>query len=332
MNQYQGTFGEGEVGLNAALAANQEVQGNKTKNELHAIPSYELIKSYLPKIKAKLGAGSMSYLAALLQTKLLGLRDNLGGIEIRTDDGGLYDRTVGESSRRDWYNKNSGRLYISHFKTNKSRLGTPYDFALKDIPELKNAIDHTLRPDHPQADRKYLVGVGVNKDGLPASVGEKIIQAFRQAGLVYNSVNKGKLKPTSPGPNTIRHAQIVWKHRDLQRKNPSLTAAQVSDRISGFFNHGSDINQGYLRKTFDSLDDPLARKGGALPTISEDEAGPSRRAPEPKEKPAAMKKAAKKAAAPEAPPPRPAPPPPAIVTGTRRSARGRIPSRRLDLT
>ncbi len=66
MNQYQGTFGEGEVGINAALAANQEVQGNKTKNALHAIPSYELIKSYLPKIKDKLGADSLSYLAALL--------------------------------------------------------------------------------------------------------------------------------------------------------------------------------------------------------------------------------------------------------------------------
>jgi hypothetical protein len=125
----------------------------------------------------------------------------------------------------------------------------------------------------------------------------------------------------------------VWKHRDLQRENPTLIASHISDRIAGFFNHGNDINQGYLRKTFDNLDDPLARKGGALPTISEnDEAGPSRRAPEPKKKPAARKKAspkpaAKKAPAPEAPPPKPAPPPPVIVTGLRRSARGLIPSR-----
>jgi hypothetical protein len=265
------------------------------------------------------------------------LRDNLGGIEIRTDDGGLYDRTVGESSRKDWYNKKSGRLYISHFKTNKSRLGTPYDFDLKGIPELKNAIDLTLRPQHPKADRKYLIDIGVNKDGLPSPAGPTIIKAFKSAGLVYNFVDKGKLKPSSPGPNTIRHAQIVWKHRDLQRKNPSLTAAQISDKIAGFFNHGSDINQGYLRKTFDSLDDPLARKGGALPSISEDdEAGPSRRAPEPKEKPAARKKSAPKSAArkdpaPEALPPKPAPPPPAVATGLRRSARGLIPSRYLRM-
>jgi hypothetical protein len=87
----------------------------------------------------------------------------------------------------------------------------------------------------------------------------------------------------------------VWKHHDLERKNPTLTASQISDKIAGFFNHGSDINQGYLRNTFDRLDDPLARKGGALPTISEDdEAGPSRLAPEPKKKPAARVKAAPK--------------------------------------
>ena len=189
-----------------------------------------------------MGADSLSYLAALLQTKIPGLRNNLGGILIKTDDGRIYDRTVGESSREDWYNRRTGRLYIAHFKTNKGRLGTPYDFDLKNIPELKNTIDHTLRPDHPQADCKCLVGVGVNMDGLPASAREKIIQAFKSAGLVYNSVNKGKLKPTSPGQNTIRYAQIVWKHRDLQRKNPSLTAAQISDRIAGFFNHGNDVN------------------------------------------------------------------------------------------
>jgi len=66
MNQYQGIFGEGEVSLVAALAANQEVQENENKNELHAILSYECIKSYLPKNKAKMGADSLSYLAALL--------------------------------------------------------------------------------------------------------------------------------------------------------------------------------------------------------------------------------------------------------------------------
>ena len=104
--------------------------------------------------------------------------------------GSMTGRWGDHHARTGWYNRRTGRLYIAHFKTNKSRLGTPCDFDLKNIPELKNDIDHTLRPDHPQADRNYLVGVGVNKDGLPASVGEKIIQAFKSAGLVYNSVKK----------------------------------------------------------------------------------------------------------------------------------------------
>ncbi len=127
-------------------------------------------------------------------------------------------------------------------------------------------------------------------------------------------------------------------HRTASQKNPSLTPAQISEKIAAYFQHSDDINQGYLRPTFDSLDDPLARKGkAALPTISEIEAGPSRRAPEPAaKKKAAPKPAAKKVAtprpAPVAPTPKPAPPPPIIVTGTRRSARGRVPSRRLDLT
>ena len=222
------------------------MQGNKTKNEIYAIPSYEPMKSYMPKIKAKLGADSMSYLTALLQTKVLGLVDNLGGIEITTDDGGLYNRTVGESSRKVWYNKTFGRLYISHFKTNKSMLGmAPHDFALKDIPELKNAIDLTLRPAYPKEDRTNLIDIGVDKDELPAQVGPAISQAFKFAGLVYDYVNKGKLTPTSPGPNTICHAQFIWKHRDFHRKNPSLTAAPVNDRITCLVNHGLEINQGY---------------------------------------------------------------------------------------
>jgi hypothetical protein len=294
-----------------------------------------LLVEFLPKIKRKLGTGT-AYLAALLQTRLLGLRDNLGGVLIRDDDGPLYNPTQGESSRFDWYNKKTGRLYISHFKTAGTAQGKPYDFKLQ--ADLKAEVDATLAPGHKEASRKYLVGVGVDaKTGLPAKAGPKIMKAFMDAGLKYNMIYKGKLTETSAKPLDIRHSQIVLMHRTASQSNPSLTPAQISEKIAGYFQHSNDINQGYLRRTFDSLDDPLARKGGALPTISENEAGPSRRAPEPKKKPAAKKQtapkpAAKKAAAPEAPTPKPAPPPPVIVTGTRRSARGRVPSRRLDLT
>jgi hypothetical protein len=128
----------------------------------------------------------------------------------------------------------------------------------------------------------------------------------------------------------------MWKHEDSQRKNTSLTAAQVSDCIAGLFNHGADVNQGYLRRTFNNLDNPKALKGGAaLPSISEDDVGPSIRAPDPKKKPAARKQptarkkpAQKKKPAPKPTPQAPQPPspsPPVIVAELRRSARGLIP-------
>ncbi len=81
------------------------------------MPSYILRAELIRKIKRYLGSGT-SYLAALLQTRLLGLRDNnLGEVVIRDDDGPIYNPMQGESSRFDWYNRNSGQMYISHFKT-----------------------------------------------------------------------------------------------------------------------------------------------------------------------------------------------------------------------
>jgi hypothetical protein len=167
------------------------------------------------------------------------------------------------------------------------------------------------------------------KTGLPAKAGPKIMKAFMDAGLKYNMIYKGKLTETSAKPLDIRHSQIVLMHRTASQKHPSLTPALISDKIASYFQHSNDINQGYLRRTFDSLNDPLARKGkAAMPTISENEAGPSRREPEPAaRKPAAKKKAAPRPA-PVAPPPKPAPPP-HVVTGSRRSTRERLPSRRI---
>jgi len=127
LQQYRGTFEEGQVGLFQAIVAAKEAQKNKTKNELHAVPSYEMLLRYLPKIKDKLGM-TTKYLAAYLQVKLLGLRDNLGGIEIRESDGKMYDPSIGDSSRADWYNRKSGRLYIAHFKTSGSTMGRPSNF------------------------------------------------------------------------------------------------------------------------------------------------------------------------------------------------------------
>jgi len=259
LQTYRGGFGEGEVGLFQAIQADREVQGNKAKSDLHAVPSYEMLVRYLPKIKSALGP-STTWLAAFLQVKLLGLRDNLGGIEIRGDDGRRFDPTVGDPSREDWYNRLSGEIYIAHFKTGKSRFGTPYSFDLSKHSDIKAAVDATLAPGHPETDRKWLVGIGRKKDGLPLPAGPKVKKAFIAAGLTFKQIHNGRLIDTSVTPLDVRHAQVTWKHREMSRRKPSLTATQISEKIAGFFNHASDVNIGYLRKTFDSLESHLATK------------------------------------------------------------------------
>jgi hypothetical protein len=68
----------------------------------------------------------------------------LGGVEIRETNVDFYDPSVGDSSRRDWYIKTTGQLYISHFKTQGSNAGRPYDFLLKD--DVRRTVDDTLAP------------------------------------------------------------------------------------------------------------------------------------------------------------------------------------------
>jgi hypothetical protein len=160
------------------------------------------------------------------------------------------------------------------------------------------------------------------------------MKAFIDAGLKYHMLYKGKLTETSAKPLDIRHSQIVMMHRAASAKNPSLTPAQISDKIAGFFQHSNDINQGYLRRTFGSMGDALAKKGVQLSAIEEDEAGPSRRPPEPaaaRKQPAPKPAPKKKPAAPQKKPapPSQSPTPPVIVSGLRRSARGLIPSRKI---
>jgi hypothetical protein len=282
LHMYDGTFEAGSLGFKQAKAAVDEAAFNRTKNALNAIPSHKLLLSFLPKIKDKYGAASTTYLACLLQVRLFGLRDNLGGVEMRDTDGSFYDPNVGDASRRDWYNRRSGQLYISHYKTQDASAGKPYDFLLKG--DVRKAVDDTLAPGAPQAKRKWLVGVGVggpkhkHKPGLPLPVGAKISGAFAAVGLTYMTGKSGELRKTAPGPNDIRHAQVIAKYEEIRSKNKTLTAEQISQQIAGFFNHSSSISKGYIRKTFDSLDDPLANKKGVRP---DDVASPARAPPAP---------------------------------------------------
>jgi hypothetical protein len=202
LDAYNGGFGAGDMGLKQAKAANKEVQANRTTNAWEAIPSWELFTQFLPKVKRVFGGTSTTYLACYLQVQLFGLRDNLGGIEILESDGRKYDPNIGHPSRKDWYNKRTGYLYISHFKTEKSAMGQPYEFQLPQ--EMRDAINVTLAPGAPEANRKYLVNIGVGelthkeRSGLPLPVGDKIKKGFKAAGLIYKKPKKGVLADHIP--------------------------------------------------------------------------------------------------------------------------------------
>ena len=93
-------------------------------------------------------------------------------------------------------------------------------------------------------------------------MGSIIGKAFTDAGLLFSQLHQGKYIFKGPTPVDIRHAQVTWKHREMTKNGPILTSTQISEKIAGFFNHSSDINIGYLRKTFDTLQDPFAKKSG----------------------------------------------------------------------
>ena len=59
------------------------------------------------------------------------------------------------------------------------------------MPEVKADIDRALAPGHPQAKRKWLVGVGVGgpkhetRADFPSPAGDIIGKAFAKSGLVF---------------------------------------------------------------------------------------------------------------------------------------------------
>ena len=252
LEKYRGGFGEGANAFMAAKEVAKETARNRTKSAAYAVPHYELLKETLPRIKRRLGA-SAQYLAAYLQVHLLGLRDNLGGVRVLDGEDGKVFRTDSPESDRDaWYRLDTGRLYISWFKTNQSKYGEPYDYKLP--PYVRDEIEESLAAQP----REWLVGVGRKPNGLPKPAGPAVQGAFKAVGFQYTIM---KSKPTlgSPGPLEIRHSQVTWKHEQLRGKGK--TEDEIAKDIARIFNHSADVNRDYIRLTFRSLDDPLARKG-----------------------------------------------------------------------
>jgi len=255
---YQGTFRTalGPSGHRAAAAAAKEAQRNKTKSDYYAVPSVKLLHKALKEMEGRGQSGTFEYLTAYLHIKLLGLRDNLGGIEMRSDDGHYYKDGEPDRMRKCWYNTTTGRLYIAVFKTAGSMAGQPYDF------KLPMEIRATIKAVHDKnKNTPWLVGVGVTKeDGRPKSARELLKRAFEKIGFRYMKMGAKSLVSGVPTALDIRHAQVTSEHRRLEKDHPEWTADRIAQEIAGSFQHSADVNVDYLRKTFDSLKDKLATK------------------------------------------------------------------------
>ncbi len=51
------------------------------------------------------------------------------------------------------------------------------------------------------------------------------------------------LKPTAPGPDDIRYAQVISKYEEFQRRDASLTVNHISKKIAAFFIHIVEISK-----------------------------------------------------------------------------------------
>jgi hypothetical protein len=75
----------------------------------------------------------------------------------------------------------------------------PYDFQLKDMPEVKAIVDETLAPGHPESKRKWLVDAGVGgeknqtRSNTPKPVSSIIGNVFADAGLLFTQLHHEKI-------------------------------------------------------------------------------------------------------------------------------------------
>jgi hypothetical protein len=136
-------------------------------------------------------------------------------------------------------------------------MGTPYEFDLDQ--EMRDAIEVTLAPEATKAKRKYILDIGVDKEGLPEPVGKKHIWFRKGRADLQKGEEWGAQGPCPRNPRyppCSGHVQVP----PIQRKTGHETEDYMSKSIAKYFNHIFDIANDYKRLTFDSLSDPLSTK------------------------------------------------------------------------
>jgi hypothetical protein len=195
------------------IADGEAVGRAATEDKSKTVPNIDSLRALVPAIAEHFGAGGEEHLAALLQTTVVGLRDNLGDVRIEKE-GGRGEGT----SPPNVYNPKTGRLLIRRFKT--SPLYQPYDYILPGDVRKTIAASLETRP------RDYLV------THTPHTLSLVLKRAFKAVG--------------QPGVTvmTIRHSM----ESDMLRPDAGgATGAGLIERVAAQFKHSAAMATMYVR-------------------------------------------------------------------------------------
>jgi hypothetical protein len=179
----------------AGIQASKKEEVLRTESEEHRIPSISAIRAKLPLLRQKYGFESPEYIGALLQTSIVGLRDNLGAVKLTKSD-------VAEPPN--YYNRNTGHLVIRDFKTQGQF--PPYDEVLSD--DLRRAIESSVA----ERKRTYLIGQRAGK------LGPVLSKAFKSVGLkagvmtIRHAMSSDMMSAGGAGAANIQRVSKAFKH------------------------------------------------------------------------------------------------------------------------
>ena len=157
------------------------------------VEALESIKARIPSVRDKYGAGSIEYLAALLQTNVVGLRGELGTVQV----------VKGPRSKLDnYYSRETGVLYISDFKT-KDKF-PPYKIKLPEglMEEIEVSLDAKKR--------RFLMG----KTKLASSAYGLIVKKALGVNVmdIRHSMITKLLDERGPSAASVEGVAAMFKH------------------------------------------------------------------------------------------------------------------------
>ena len=213
----------------ANIEACRKNDETKTRDPKYAVPKFERIEAVVPKIKQEWGEDSMEYLASYLQTKLIGLRSDLGLVRVVASEQEAKDEGAPNYYVRTKDLKKQ-KIVITKFKTSHDY--EPYNFQLPEA--VAKTIEKTFGKEQthpPLKDRKWLLS---RLDGRAFSQGA-------YGGLLQKAFKKVKHDLGPVGIYTIRHSM------ETKMIGSATTDTQGINEVATKFKHTPSMALGYPR-------------------------------------------------------------------------------------